>query len=233
MITIFPIIAFVILVFLFILLSRRPYAVIPKVLYGKRVRWTVIGYVVALLVITGVFYVFPKTNSFGVIAEEDDIKTWEISDNLYEAASAGNIPEEYEQYIEQREEVEISDESLNVNYVNGESLSIFIKEKDTNDDLVDVTLYRTPTTVGDVVIDDEIPSVQMETGSNELTFSAPEYPEVKLISYQKEFPIIQFTDENSWMNEDTQMGSNLVYMEVPENIKLDYPEYMDVTYVTE
>src|SRR5699024_10709214 len=206
-----------ILVLLFFLLSCRAYAVIPRIFYGKRIRWTVIAYVVVLLIAMGTFYILPTSWSFGEVAEEGH-SGWEVSKRIYEAAHNGKIVDKYSRYIEMEKEIKVGGESFGLQQINGESFSVFVDEKNKNDHLVDVTLYRTPTTIGNVTINVDLPPIKIDAGTNVMTFIIPEYPEVKLISYQKEFPITQFTDGTNWMHESIQRGRSFAYMEIPKGL---------------
>lgn len=232
MTAVLPIIILILLIVLFILLSRRSYAVFPKLFYGKRIRWTVTGYVVVLLVATFVFYIMPEPDSMEQESgmNDEDIDGWAIASQIHSAASNGTVGEEFDQYIVQDQEIEVTDDTYNLNQANGEPVFVFIKEKDENDGVVDATLYQTPTVIGGIDISDDIPSMNMETNPTEATLTVPEHPELEFIAYQTEFPITQFTGGDNWMHPEIQKGDNLLLVQIPRDLRLTYSTNMDVTF---
>lgn len=235
MMALIPIFIIGLLIFLFVLLRRRAFVFFSKVFYGKRIRWTISGYVIILLIATGAFYITPKPESFGEedagLDNSEDVD--ESIHQIYDDAHNGTMSDEYDLYIKQKEEIELADHTLALGSVSGESIPVFVDEKDENDGMVGATLYSTPTLVNGVDITDEIPDVRIETSSNEVTLIPPEETEVSFTSFEREFSLTQFTGERNRLGVNIERGGSLLYLRVPKNSELEYPEHMDITYAGE
>lgn len=231
---IIPIIIIGLLVLLFVLLSRRR-GVAPKIVYGKWIRWTVFGYVVVLLIATGVYYVIPKPELGNENIGEDEEGNWGIASQLYDAASQGELGNEYDPFIKGKWEIDIPDDTLDLEYdqKNGEPISIFADKKEESDGVAEVQLYSSPTMVGEIDVSDKIPLVHVDTSPGKMNLINPDSTKIAFASYKKEFPITQFTGENNRKHQSIQNGDSLLYIQIPEDVQLDYSSPLDVMNVDE
>lgn len=100
---------------------------------------------------------------------------------------------------------------------------IFVERKDTNDNKVEAVYYTTKTIIDRIDLTDKINSPKLALEGDRLNIIKAEPYEIKLIKYQKEFTVTQFSLEKDMESQEKPsnvMGSRIIYLKIPKDIQL-------------
>lgn len=198
-----------------------------KYSYVKRVQWMFGAYMALLLVSVGVFYMLPIESN--IVAEETD--KLEKEEYLYSKAGKGKIETVDRSYIKQSWEFTVEGNELEFKVPNNE-MSIFVEVNDELANTVKAEYYQAPVVIDGIDFTDRMNKPQITFSSGSMTVFEPERLEVKYAAFKESFVTRQFTGEG-WMGDRTGLSQQLLYIQIPENVKLDYGPHVFVEYVGE
>ena len=216
-----------------IVLLVAPLFILKKVtksinqLNGKRIKVVFVGYLAILLIALVVFYMLPGGDFTYKELSQNDINKADQAEHLRNALSKGKLNQMEGVYIKgkwnfiyEKEKLEIdSSDSKNGSWM------VFVERKDTNDNKIEAVHYTTKTIINNIDLTDKINYPKVALEGKRLNFIRPEPCEVKLIKYQKEFTVTQFSKENGIENEGSfsgLLGSDVFYLQIPKDVQLTF-----------
>ncbi|MGM8211248.1 hypothetical protein ACLIBH_00475 [Virgibacillus sp. W0430] len=183
-------------------------------------------YVGILLVSMIVYAVLPQAEANGSREQVNKIPF------LYEAVFENKLDRIAPVFMEKQYTYEYEKKQMRILITaSNEPNVIAIKRKAVNDDRVDIIHYATPLLIEgmEVVEYTDSPEVMVEGDSFYIHF--PDYIEQKFLAYKNEFTIVQFTEQDFWVNDEIVRGEHLIYIEVPKDVEVIDGEFLNVHYV--
>lgn len=198
---------------------------------GKRVYWIVGGYVAVLLIAMGVFFIVPmasKSIPSGTVDREN-------TPNLYIFEQTGKSIDTLSDFMVDQQAFTHQHDELQINWqIAGDSYFHYpVLIERTNDDQVEVMIYQTPIIIDGMDITKYVDQVEVKRSSDTLKI-IPKKVDLSIASFQTGFPFRQFDkDREPWFEEDDQLGAQLLYFRIPDDIQLHVEEEIEVEYVGE
>src|SRR5690625_4610314 len=227
-----PIIIMLVLIGLVVFSINRVVSRRNKYINRKRIYWMLGVYVVVLLVTTALFFRIPTDQDIffeGYI----DLNT---SPNLDHITSQ-YLLDEASAYIVSEKEFRYEKDELNiqVNTSNGryDSMRILVERKDEADQMVEATVYQTPTFINHLNISEYIDPIQVDLTLSTLLIDGI-WTELSYASFRTGFPFRQFEENRQlWFDEDMIYGQQLLFLRVPQDVEIIEKENVDVVYLEE
>ncbi|NWQ42495.1 hypothetical protein MLOOGBEN_17470 [Bacillus sp. EB106-08-02-XG196] len=214
----FLIILIIILGIVRILRSGR----MKKVLQGSRLRWMLGGYVVILLICTGVSPLLPyKEVNYKIINNSQDID--KESTELYEAAVKGNIDKIDNKFVSKVWSLGYEERELNITTENDELIStaVIVERKTANDGKIEALHFKTRSGVNNMEITELEKPITVELNGKTLTIMNPEKVKLKFSQFQQAFTVNQFTGEKPFRHSTRFYGgTSILYLKIPKDLKL-------------
>lgn len=212
-------------IFIFLFLIVLVSGLVAKAaLRGKMALWLMAGYVAVLFI--SVLLFLPIAEQRETAGEGLDTRTVDQEgEQLQEAAQTGNLNETY---LHERWSFDYGEDEIQVEASDNGGLSIYIEEKEENDNSVEAAYYQVPSTVEGQGVQNPNP-LALDLEGDTLAIGEPESLEVEYNVFDEPFPFHQFSDEETMFA--IQQGRTLLYLRVPANLNVDTVE--NVTYVDE
>ena len=200
-------------------------------LNGKRIKGIFIGYLAILFIAFVVFYMLPSGDStYKEMSQKDINKAADHVDPLLNALSKDKLNQMENVYIKGNWNFTYNKNKLEIASSDSQNSGvwIFVKRKDTNDKKVEAVYYTTKTIIDRIDLTGKINSPKLALEGNRLNIIKPEPYEIKLIKYQKEFTVTQFSkgmgieSEESQENPSNVMGSSVFYIQIPKDVQLTF-----------
>lgn len=237
MLAILPIFIMLLIVGVLIMLYRIIIISNRKFITSNQVYVILSGYFILLLVSLGIFIVSPYPES-SVLSEKLDTENIPGMYSMYYDVTEEGIPiDEFEDYKESEWEFEFSGETLQLQFSGDETydLPIIIQRKGLMDETLEVVVYSSPSSVGDIDLSSMIrPSEVRLLGGNVLEINEPSNS-IDVVSFKQEFIFNQFSKD---ANEDEvffgpriEIGESLVYIRIPNGVQIDAVDYLEIEYI--
>lgn len=209
--------------------------------FGGRIRprHILIGYATILLISSLIVIIFiPKSEPIN----SGVLNKGQLPD-LWYSSIEGDISKIDSKYKKQEWDFDLVDDSLSIQTDNedGEyynNLPIHIEKTEELDKKIEVTYYLTLfTDDGQVNLTKYISSPEPRLSNDNLIIKDKEEGKGKVAGIKREFPITQFmkSKKNDLKLDDEEWyflnGEELLYIRVPDNIKLEFDEEQDIQYI--
>lgn len=227
-----PIIIMLVLIGLIVFSINRVVSRRNKYINSKRIYWMLGGYVVVLLVATALFFRIPIDQDISFEGHID----LNISPNL-EHITSQYLLDDAITYIVNEKEFPYEENELNiqVDTSNGRynSMRILVERKDEADQMIEATVYQTPTFINHLNITEYINPIQVDLTLSALLIDGI-WTELSYASFRTGFPFRQFKENRLlWFDEDLIYGQQLLFLRVPKNVEIIEKENVDVVYLEE
>lgn len=237
MIAILPIFIMLLIVGILIMLYRVIIISNRKFITSNQVYVILSGYFILLLVSLGIFIVSPYPES-SVLNEKLDTENIPGMYSMFYDVTEEGIPiDEFEDYKENEWEFEFSGETLQLQFSGDETydLPIIIQRKGLIDETVEVVVYSSPSSVGDIDLSSMIrPSEVRFLGGNMLEINEPSNS-IDVVSFKQEFIFNQFSkdanEDGMFFGPRIEIGDSLVYIRIPNGVQIDAVDYLEIEYI--
>lgn len=196
----------------------------------KQIYWVLGIYILLLFLSLGLYLLIPVSQQVEKVEMEDVPSLYDIA---YDEASI-DIASNYKV---KHWEFKSTNDQITLRYRGNEENTIPIRiDRNENDGKIEATYYQTPTYVAGIDTTPYINPVRVNMESNVLFIDLPDSVSLEFTSFKKEFPMKQLSDEGFWENDDWMEdagethGEQLLYLRIPENIKVNADEDLDINY---
>lgn len=207
--------------------SRR-----TKYVNSKKVYWLLGGYVVVLTFSTALFFTIP------IHPNTNFEKNMELEQNHnLELITSQDLLDEASGYMISKKEIsyEKNELDLQVNSYSDQhaSIQILVDKKDETDQIIEATVYQTPTYINDWNITEYMDPIQVDLSLDTLLIDGIE-TEFSYVSFKTEFPFTQFeANRQKWFEENVIYGQQLLLLRIPKDVELIAKEDIDIIYLDE
>lgn len=225
---IIPILLILIIMSIFFI---KPYIKMGKFMNGKRTYLFLTGYVTVLFIGTLVF-VFGHSPQTSLGRDPGNpLEVDKAFDSFFEIADGERSIGTIEQYKKQESEYPFHDDQLKIKYDQpGYLAAMVIVDKTKNlEGMIQVSYYRAPTYAGNMELTSYLKSPDVQVQNEVLTLK--EYPnDITVINFEDEFTLRQFSKSSfpSPLNDNIEIGPELIYIQVPEHVEIVSDEYVDI-----
>lgn len=225
-----PIILLILLAGFIIFQTKRNSKKKKRYLSGQKIRFMFGVYLVVLLISVGLFFLIP---------DEGKISEPKVNHNfhyMYDKVMDGHVSAIDQDRITKQWHFDYDGDELMMKAANNDmnGISIFVEKKKENDGKIDVLFYQTPTYVEGIDVTDQVKPPLVDLSSGALSVAKPRLQELKFTSFKQEFSISQFTGEDWFRMGDTFIrGDHLLYIRVPNDLKIHQDHYIGVQYIKE
>lgn len=196
----------------------------------KQIYWVLGVYLILLFLSLGL-YLFIPVSQPGEMVEVEDVPS------LYDIAYDGASIDTASNYKVKHWELKSANDQITIRYRGDDENAIPVRvDRKENDGKIEATYYQTPTYVAGIDVTPHINPVRVNMESDMLFVDLPESVSLEFTSFKKEFPMKQLTDEGFWENDDWEedagetLGEQLLYLRIPENMKVNADEDLDISY---
>lgn len=185
------------------------------------------GYIIILLVGTTLFFILPTNGSNYEkvdLYQADELDPYTDQD-YYTAIDEGRFHDARGLTLSDKWEFEYDKDTLHIRTKNHDymNMRVMVERKGAEDNKVEVNYYASRTVFGGFDISDEVEKHHIEFKDNAINITLPKPYELKLASFNHEFPITQFTDErlsNSHHYSYVTRGENILHLRIPSNLEV-------------
>ncbi|MBP1950170.1 hypothetical protein [Virgibacillus litoralis] len=217
----------VVSVFLVVFKVKRIPMKTNKYSYVNRVKLMFGGYMALLIISVGIFYMLP-IDSDAVTEGADIVK----EESLYNRAENGMIETVDRSYRKQTWEFTIEGNEINLRAPNNR-MSIYVEVKKEMNNKVKTAFYQSPVVIDGIDLTDRMNVPHITFSSDNMTVTEPKSVEIKYTAFKESFVTRQVTGER-WIG-DRSLGLNeqLLYIQIPYDIDLNYDPGVFVKFVGE
>lgn len=203
-----------------------------KYVSSKRIYLMLGSYVVVLLVATAL--------SFKIPVHQDMVFHYfidlDINPHVEHITSKSSLHAASPYIFNEKEFLYENDEliiRLNASNDRYNDVRVLVERKASADQLVEATIYQTPTFINHLNITEYIEPMTVNISLNELYIDRI-WTDFSYASFKTEFPFRQFENERQlWFEEEIVFGQQLLLLRVPKNVKLIEKEHVEIVYVEE
>ncbi|OLS39290.1 hypothetical protein [Bacillus sp. MRMR6] len=193
-----------------------------SIMYGNRVRWMLGGYILVLLISTGIAPLLQTTEAtYKKVGKDQDFANEGFQ--IYEAAIEGEIERVDRKYISETWNFDYDGNQLDISHVDGEYISFqtVVERKATNDGKIEAIYYKAGSGMNDMDLTEVVNPIRMELSGDTLILMNPKITTLTFYQFEQPFTIKQFTGE-SWQGHHTHFidGQSVLYLRIPKNLEL-------------
>ncbi|MCT8137219.1 hypothetical protein H1D32_05365 [Anaerobacillus sp. CMMVII] len=188
-------------------------------LNGNVIMWLLAGYGSILFISVVFTYTIPFETSQMTSKEAQ-----QITEKFYQAVNNGNFAEiegvkSIDEWSFSYEHKELNIEALLTDYYYS-SPWVVVEEDSSLNNEIKITRYITPHIIEKLDYTNRIPAPTIGLQQNTLTIKLPLETQVRIAKFHKEFTITQFTQEKMIPNHDSGWSANMLFLQVPEGVKV-------------
>ena len=202
---------------------------------GKKIYWLTGAYILILLGALVLFFLAPNGKStFQEMSQEEINKADQVFNEIFNTETPDkekldNLEGVYKkgelifQYSENELEIAPIKKGMGI-------YNIFVERKETNDNTIQVLFYTTQTIINKYDVTEAMNPPRIYFTGKRLNIIAPEKTEIHVAMFNKEFTMVQFSDEK-WFYYPHQrdiMGNDLIYIQIPKNVQILNDEQMGI-----
>lgn len=235
MFTILPFIIMLIIIGILIIVYRMIMSSNRRFITSNQVYAALGSYFIILLVSLGIFAISPYPES-SVVSEEIDTEKTQTYGMYYDITEEGAPIDHFKDYQANEWEFEFLGEHLEIRFNGNESydLPIIIERKGLEDDIVEVSLYSTPSSVDDIDLSSMIRSSEINLIREDVLEVSEPHDTIDVVTFEKEFIFNQFSDGNPgdmFSSQNVEIGENMLYIRIPSGVEIEADDYLEIEYI--
>lgn len=190
------------------------------------------SYLGVLLISAIFYYAFPKPNQ-SITYPKIDYQGYDELYHRYDIfdESRENIDrEKLTSFKKKEEEITFLAKRLKIDVGASENIFIAVEKRADLKDKIIATEYRTPIIIGEYDVSEEIPLSEFTVNEDELTIYQSE-ASFELVARNHLFPFEMFskrTSSQGGMSDEIYTGDDVLYLEIPEDVSLEYDETVNM-----
>jgi len=204
-----------------------------KYSYSNRVRRIFVSYLAILLICVVLDSVLPaKGMTEWKKVHKQDLEKEGL--DLHEAAVKGQIAKVDHEFRVKNWNFDYHGQKLNTAIKSNEFLNtqIVIERKNTNDDKIEATYYKTRSSMNNLDITSIYKPIGLKLEGDQLSFLAPQKSKMNFSEFANVFSVNQFTGEKSFShNSEFMEGQSILYLRIPKDLQIIDKSNLSFEYV--